>query len=67
MAENNSENIDVDTPLQHTHIWNGYLLTGSCCRVFEIEALAHRIFFFLIKTLAWDARFFFVVRIWLRI
>ena len=42
MAENNSENVDVDTPLQHTHIWNGYLLTGSCCWVFEIEAIAHR-------------------------
>ena len=63
MADNNSENVDVDTPLQHTHIWNGYLLTGSCCWVFEIEAEWN----VSIKTLAWDARFFFGVRIWLRI
>ena len=52
MAENNSENVDVDTPLQHTHIWNGYLLTGSCCWVFEIEALAHRMECFDLKPLA---------------
>ena len=31
MAENNSESVDVDPPLQHRHTWNGYLLTGSCC------------------------------------
>ena len=31
MAENNSESVDVDPPLQHSHTWNGYLLTGSCC------------------------------------
>ena len=37
MAENNSENVDVDIALQHTHIWNGYLPVAA-----EIEALAHR-------------------------
>ena len=31
MAENNSESVDVDPPFQHSHTWNGYLLTGSCC------------------------------------